>query len=131
MLKISSKQLQEIVDLEWQRLRQRVEWLWPDISGKLYPEHPLISPAEVQFWTQQTVNACKAWDMDVEHAYIALAINVLSAVTLRLPQAFVQDMQAYFLASVAADQDADHAMAQQWMRMVLFEQKNLQLKGLI
>lgn len=132
MLKISSKQLQDVVDNEWQRLRERIEQRWPDLTRKLYPELPPIEHAHLHFWTQQTVNACKERGVDAEDAYIALVINVLSAWTLRLPQSFIHDMQAYFLAVVSANQDADHGMAEQWMRYTLFEQKKLlQRKGVI
>jgi len=122
-LKISNKQLDAIVDLEWSLLRQRVEKQWPGISSELYPELRPLHPNDVRYWITQATLACRQWGIDDEQAAIALALDVLSAATLRLPKSFIQDMARYLLES--ADDDADHTAAQQWIRWTLFEQHEL------
>jgi len=127
MLKISNNQLDDVLELEWTALAQRIQQKWPSMSQKLYPGHRLLHVKYIASWTAQAISACREWGIDREEAVIALATNVLSAATLRAPQSFIVDMSRYFLAS--AVEGADHATAQEWIAWILFGQHEPQKIG--
>lgn len=127
MLKISNNQLDDVLKLEWSALAQRIQQQWPSISRELYPNHRLLHEKYVASWTAQAISACRVWGIDREEVVIALATNVLSAATLRVPHSFIADMSRYFLASTV--EDSDHAAAQEWVAWVLFDQHESQKIG--
>ena len=124
MLKISNKQLDDALELEWAELGQRIEQRWPTISRRLYPGYSVLPELHVRNWVAQAITACREQGIDNEEAVICLATDVLSAATMRLPKSFIVDMSRYFLASAADESDC--TMAQEWINWILFEQYGLQ-----
>lgn len=124
MLKISNKQLDDALDLEWTGLSQRIELRWPTISKKLYPGYTMLHESHIKNWVNQAITACRDQGIDDEEAVICLTTDVLSAATMRLPQSFIVDMTRYFLVSTTDGSDC--AMAQGWINWILFEQHALQ-----
>ncbi len=123
MLRITQAQLDTLLDHEYLKIGERVFNRWPEMSANLYPGRPEISEQNRRYWIGKAVDVCQRRGVDSEEAVIALALNVLSAVTLDLPIEFIRDMASFFLDYVS--HDADFSVAQQWIEWIFLEQERI------
>jgi hypothetical protein len=123
MLSISQQQLDAMLVQEYRNVGQRISEKWPTLSTNLYPDHVPVSADIRKYWIGITTDACWKHKIGGEDAIIFLAISALSAATLNLPDAFICEMSAFFLA--CASGGANDELARKWINWILLEQRTL------